>query len=257
MPKITEGANQVDGIPVRWAAAGAPVGLALWLTHLGGSAEQTQPMLTQLAGRGLLAVSFDPPGHGRRGDGRDAMEMGREVLGAFRRRMWPLAGHAVLELLWVLDWADEEFGIVRSRVAGGVSMGGDIAVALAGIDRRITRVAALVASPDWTRPGMAGARRAGGARPGRGRPLRPVVLRRLRSDHPPGRLPPRSGDQILLRGKRPTRARRGSQGAVLCRQNVPQRPGRAGGRLAGRRVVPRGRRSRICQGADQPRLDVR
>jgi alpha-beta hydrolase superfamily lysophospholipase len=73
MPKITEGANQVDGIPVRWAAAGAPVGLALWLTHLGGSAEQTQPMLTQLAGRGLLAVSFDPPGHGR-----DAMEMGRE-----------------------------------------------------------------------------------------------------------------------------------------------------------------------------------
>jgi hypothetical protein len=29
MPKITEGANQVDGIPVRWAAAGSPVGLAL------------------------------------------------------------------------------------------------------------------------------------------------------------------------------------------------------------------------------------
>ena len=39
-------------------------------------------------------------------------------------------------------------------VAGGVSMGGDDAVALAGIDRRVTRVAAMVATPDWTRPGM-------------------------------------------------------------------------------------------------------
>jgi hypothetical protein len=29
---------------------------------------------------------------------------------------------------------------------------------------------------------------------------------------------------------------RGSQGAVSCRQNVPQRPGRAAGRLPGRRV---------------------
>jgi fermentation-respiration switch protein FrsA (DUF1100 family) len=33
-------------------------------------------------------------------------------------------------------------------------MGGDVAVALAGVDRRVTRVAAIVATPDWTRPGM-------------------------------------------------------------------------------------------------------
>lgn len=33
-------------------------------------------------------------------------------------------------------------------------MGGDIAVALAGIDQRISRVAAIAATPDWTRPGM-------------------------------------------------------------------------------------------------------
>jgi fermentation-respiration switch protein FrsA (DUF1100 family) len=39
-------------------------------------------------------------------------------------------------------------------VAGGVSMGGDIAVALAGADHRVGRVAAIVATPDWTRPGM-------------------------------------------------------------------------------------------------------
>lgn len=154
MRKITEATDEVDGIPVRWAVADAPDGVALWLTHLGGSAEQTQPMLTQLADRGLLAVSFDPPGHGRRSDGRDPLELGREVLGAFRRRMWPLAGRTVLESLRVLDWADKRFGTAGRRVVGGVSMGGDIAVALAGIDERITRVTALVATPDWTRPGM-------------------------------------------------------------------------------------------------------
>ena len=37
-------------------------------------------MLTRLTNRGLLAVSFDPPGHGRRSDGRDPLELGREVL---------------------------------------------------------------------------------------------------------------------------------------------------------------------------------
>jgi hypothetical protein len=33
-------------------------------------------------------------------------------------------------------------------------MGGDVAVALAGIDRRVARVAAVGSTPDWTRPGM-------------------------------------------------------------------------------------------------------
>jgi enterochelin esterase-like enzyme len=76
------------------------------------------------------------------------------VLASFRRRMWPLLGRSTLECLRVLDWIDETFAVAGPRVAGGVSMGGDIAVALAGVDRRIGRVAALVATPDWTRPGM-------------------------------------------------------------------------------------------------------
>jgi dienelactone hydrolase len=82
------------------------------------------------------------------------LELAGEVLAAFRRRMWPLAGRTVLESLRVLDWVDEHFGISGPRVAGGVSMGGDVAVALAGVDPRIDRVAALVATPDWARPGM-------------------------------------------------------------------------------------------------------
>jgi uncharacterized protein len=151
---VRDGLEAVEGIPVQWVAADAPDGVALWLTHLGGSAAQTAPMLTRLAERGLLAVSFDPPGHGRRGAGGDPWELAGEVLAAFRRRMWPLAGRTVLESLRVLDWVDERFGASGPRVAGGVSMGGDVAVALAGVDPRIERVAALVATPDWTRPGM-------------------------------------------------------------------------------------------------------
>lgn len=153
-PAILESTGEVDGIPVCWAAPDAPVGMALWLTHLGGSADQTRPMLARLAGRGLLALSFDPAGHGSRGNGGDPYDLARTVFAAFRRRMWPMAGRTVLEALRVLDWADRQFGIAGDRVVGGVSMGGDVAVALAGIDARITRVAALVATPDWTRPGM-------------------------------------------------------------------------------------------------------
>src|SRR5437763_1033432 len=77
---MRDGLETVEGIPVQWVAADAPRGVALWLTHLGGSAEQAAPMLTRLAERGLLAVSFDPPGHGRRGTGGDPWELASEVL---------------------------------------------------------------------------------------------------------------------------------------------------------------------------------
>jgi hypothetical protein len=35
-------------------------------------------------------------------------------------------------------------------------MGGDVAIAVAGVDRRDGSVAAIVASADWTSPGMHG-----------------------------------------------------------------------------------------------------
>src|SRR5260370_33684101 len=37
---------------------------------------------------------------------------------------------------------------------GGLSMGGDIAAAAVGLDHRVERVAAIIATPDWLRPGM-------------------------------------------------------------------------------------------------------
>jgi uncharacterized protein len=153
--RLTTGTEDVEGIPVRWVAPRRETtAAALWLTYLGGSAEASRPMLVRLARRGLLSCSFDPPGHGARSDGRPAAQLASEVLASFRQRMWPLLGQTVLDSQRVLDWMEDRFGVSAPHVAGGVSMGGDAAVALAGADHRIARVCSLIATPDWTRPGM-------------------------------------------------------------------------------------------------------
>jgi dienelactone hydrolase len=142
-----------DGIPILLVVpeqiSGPP---ALWMSHLGGSKEQCLEMLRTLASAGLPAVSFDAVGHGERAE-HEPMELLGLVMSDFRRRMWPLLALTTLDALRVLDWAGEQFA-PDEAVAGGVSMGGDIAVALAGIDDRVSRVAALVSTPDWARPGM-------------------------------------------------------------------------------------------------------
>jgi hypothetical protein len=56
----------------------------------------------------------------------------------------------------VIDWAGHALDAGKDVVAGGISLGGEAAVTVAGIDQRVTRVAAIAASPDWTSPGMHG-----------------------------------------------------------------------------------------------------
>ncbi len=99
-----------------------------------------------------MAVSLDPWRHGQRGT-ESGEQIARRVFGNFRRHMWPILGQTTLDSR-VVDWAMADLHAGPEVVAGGVSMGGDVAVALVGIDNRITRVAAIVATPDWTRPGM-------------------------------------------------------------------------------------------------------
>lgn len=130
----------------------APV-LALWLPPLSATKEWTVPTLHDLAAQGFVAVSLDPWQHGQRGH-ESAERLRERVFSDFRNQMWPILGQTTLDCLRVLDWAAETLYTGPEVVAGGVSMGGDIAVALAGIDRRVARVATVVATPDWTRPGM-------------------------------------------------------------------------------------------------------
>lgn len=139
--------SAVDHIPViSVGPEGAPP--ALWIPPLGMTKEDMCPVLESLARAGFRAVCFDPWQHGERGS-ESADEIRARVFGGFRRHMWPILGQTTLDCLRVID----HFG-GGPVVAGGTSMGGDAAVTLAGIDRRVTRVAAIVATPDWTRPGM-------------------------------------------------------------------------------------------------------
>lgn len=124
------------------------------ITHLGGSAAKEQPVLERIAAAGHAAVSFDPPLHGTRARTSDARAFAAEVLDSFRARMWPILGQATLEAMRVVTWAAERLGRTGPVTAGGVSMGGDIAIALAGIDDRVGRVAAVASTPDWNRPDM-------------------------------------------------------------------------------------------------------
>lgn len=155
MNNLLERAADVDGIPVVWIQPDNHDGdarIALWLPWLTGTKEDVIPFLRELAGRGFTAVSFDLWQHGERGT-ENAEQIASRVFSGFRRYMWPILGQTTLDALRVADWAMAEFG-ARDVVAGGVSAGGDIAVALAGVDQRIRRVAAIAATPDWTRPDM-------------------------------------------------------------------------------------------------------
>lgn len=145
----------VDHIPVIWlepTEVTKRTRVVLWLTGLSGTKEKEVAHLEELAENGFVAISFDPWQHGARGTEAREQLMQR-VFGNFRRNMWPILGQTALDTLRIIDWATQKFGVATVSM-GGISMGGDIAVAAAGLDHRITRVAAIIATPDWLRPGM-------------------------------------------------------------------------------------------------------
>jgi len=147
---------QVDGIPVLWFEPrfNRPTRqLIIFLTNLSGTKERTLPFLQDIAAAGFFALSFDPWQHGQR-TAESSENLLARVFGNFRRHMWPILGQTTLDTLRVVDWAVGTLDVQSQIYMGGVSMGGDIAVAAAGLDHRIERVAAVVATPDWLRPGM-------------------------------------------------------------------------------------------------------
>lgn len=149
----------VDGIPLMWGEPTTSAScrkVALWLPPFTQPKESVAPMLEGLRTNGFIAVSFDPFQHGERGtESSDELVARVFAPGNFRSGLWPIIGQTVLDARRVLDWVIEHVVAEPAAVvAGGLSMGGDVAVALAGVDDRIERVAAIVATPDWTRPGM-------------------------------------------------------------------------------------------------------
>lgn len=146
----------VDHIPVIWCEPTSEVKknqLALFLHPLAGNKEWAEPFLQDLAAKGYTALSFDAWQHGERNN-ESTDEIIQRVFSNFRRFMWPILGNTTLDVLRVIDWALSKFDVSSEVVVAGLSMGGDIAVAAAGIDQRIKKVVAVIATPDWLRPGM-------------------------------------------------------------------------------------------------------
>ena len=144
----------VEGIPILVIAPKEtkPRPLVIWLTGFSGQKESVEAHLREFAKQGFVALSFDPHQHGeRRIESRE--ELVKRVRGNIRRHFWPILARTAEETPKVIDWAIKTLGVRPEVGMGGISMGGDIAVAAAGVDRRISVVSACIATPDWLRPG--------------------------------------------------------------------------------------------------------
>ncbi len=152
MPVIEE---QVQGIPLLWCEPHSRTeisGLVIWLPGFSGCKEAMTPCLQELAQIGLVAVSFDPFQHGaRRIESQEALR--NRVAGNVRRWFWPILYQTATEVSLILDWCAARVQGEPACGVGGISMGGDISLAAAGMDRRVAAVAACIATPDWLRPG--------------------------------------------------------------------------------------------------------
>lgn len=144
----------VDDIPLLVIAPPDTKGrpLVIWLTGFSGQKESVEANLREFAKRGFVALSFDPHQHGeRRIESKE--ELVKRVRGNIRKFFWPILAKSAEETPKVIDWAIKTLEVRREVGIGGISMGGDISVAAAGVDQRIVAVSACVATPDWLRPG--------------------------------------------------------------------------------------------------------
>jgi uncharacterized protein len=148
----------VDLIPILWAEPETRrpgTDLVLWMPGLSMPKENLRDHLAAWAEDGFVAVTFDAWRQGARSPETEEEVLDRSF-GNVRKEVWTTLGQTTLDALRVLDWAIRRFGARGGAYAGGVSMGGDVAIAAAGLDARIRRVAAVVSTPDWARPGMEG-----------------------------------------------------------------------------------------------------
>ena len=147
--------DEADGIPLLWLrpeAGNDRRRLVLWLNGFGGDKNGCRPQLEGLAALGFTALAFDPHQHGERMLA-DRDELRRRVLGNIRRYFWPILAQTAREAPGIIDWALKRFDLQEGVGMGGISMGGDISVAAAGLDRRIELAVPWIATPDWLRPG--------------------------------------------------------------------------------------------------------
>lgn len=145
---------KVEDIPILVVAPKETKGktLVIWLTGFSGSKESVEPHLKFFAKQGFVALSFDPYQHGERRIEPNE-QLSKRVRGNIRKYFWPILAKTAEETPKVIDWAIKTLKVKKNVGMGGISMGGDISVAAASVDKRIKAVSACVATPDWMRPG--------------------------------------------------------------------------------------------------------
>lgn len=126
--------------------------LILWYPGFSGAKEGSEPRLKELAAMGYVAIGPEVFQHGERRIEPQA-QLPLRVRGNIRRFFWPILAKTAEEVPSVINWAIKELGVSPEVGIGGTSMGGDISVAAAGVDKRIKVVSAIVATPDWMRGG--------------------------------------------------------------------------------------------------------
>jgi dienelactone hydrolase len=146
--------TEVDDISICYVLPKEINSIALWIPYLGGNRGTGASEILKLSDQGSLAISFDPWMHGEKYK-NNKPSIRTRALKEFRTVMWTVLGNSTLDAMRVIDWAVKRYGVQKRIVAGGLSMGGDIALSLAGIDQRIMKVAGIASSPDWNREGMA------------------------------------------------------------------------------------------------------
>jgi dienelactone hydrolase len=143
----------VDGVPVLWRAPAASTAILIHVPAFSQTKEQTQPVLDRAFSLGFAAVAIDAYQHGARGtEDRDALM--RRVFANFRREMWTIIGETTFDVPRAAEWARARFGAKLPVHLTGLSMGGDVVVAAAPLIDDVASVNAVVATPDWQRPGM-------------------------------------------------------------------------------------------------------
>jgi dienelactone hydrolase len=153
----------LNDIPIYWLVpASAPVRkLVVWLHGFTESRADVTGNLRDMAAAGYVAFSFDPVDHGTLSrypqegaiiDPTDGAFIA-DTDGKLYRHFWSIEAETADSIPRLIDWAIAELGVVPEVGIGGKSLGGDIAVAAAGLDKRITAVAACIATPDWLKPG--------------------------------------------------------------------------------------------------------
>lgn len=143
----------VDGIPLVWSAPASPAGLLVHIPAFGQAKEAASPIVDRATSLGFVGIVLDAYQHGERGT-EDREALTRRVFSNFRRNMWTILGETTLDVPRVVAWARRRFGSDLGLHLTGLSMGGDVAVAAAPFIDGVASVNAVVATPDWQRPGM-------------------------------------------------------------------------------------------------------